>query len=123
MWERYKRDYLPKLAARSQQDQTSMFRKSILPKLGAKKISDVTFTDCERLHQQLTSDRPIRANRVIEVLRRNFNLAIRWGWIERNPAVGIERNPEVKRERYLDCLLYTSPSPRDQRGSRMPSSA
>ena len=25
--------------------------------------------------------------------------------------------------RYRDCLLYTSPSPRDQRGSRMPSSA
>ena len=24
---------------------------------------------------------------------------------------------------HLDCLLYTSPSPRDQRGSRMPSSA
>ena len=29
---------------------------------------------------------------------------------------------EVRRLR-LDCLLYTSPSPRDQRGSRMPSSA
>ena len=26
-------------------------------------------------------------------------------------------------ERSRDCLLYTSPSPRDQRGSRMPSSA
>ena len=26
-------------------------------------------------------------------------------------------------EQYNDCLLYTSPSPRDQRGSRMPSSA
>ena len=25
--------------------------------------------------------------------------------------------------KYKDCLLYTSPSPRDQRGSRMPSSA
>ena len=24
---------------------------------------------------------------------------------------------------HMDCLLYTSPSPRDQRGSRMPSSA
>ena len=24
---------------------------------------------------------------------------------------------------WSDCLLYTSPSPRDQRGSRMPSSA
>jgi len=26
-------------------------------------------------------------------------------------------------ERFKICLLYTSPSPRDQRGSRMPSSA
>ena len=26
-------------------------------------------------------------------------------------------------EEFLNCLLYTSPSPRDQRGSRMPSSA
>ena len=26
-------------------------------------------------------------------------------------------------ERFRACLLYTSPSPRDQRGSRMPSSA
>ena len=29
--------------------------------------------------------------------------------------------PELERD--VDCLLYTSPSPRDQRGSRMPSSA
>ena len=26
-------------------------------------------------------------------------------------------------DKYSNCLLYTSPSPRDQRGSRMPSSA
>ena len=26
-------------------------------------------------------------------------------------------------DHHMDCLLYTSPSPRDQRGSRMPSSA
>ena len=26
-------------------------------------------------------------------------------------------------QQYFTCLLYTSPSPRDQRGSRMPSSA
>ena len=26
-------------------------------------------------------------------------------------------------DEYFPCLLYTSPSPRDQRGSRMPSSA
>ena len=30
---------------------------------------------------------------------------------------------QMGRDGYLTCLLYTSPSPRDQRGSRMPSSA
>ena len=30
---------------------------------------------------------------------------------------------ESARAAFLRCLLYTSPSPRDQRGSRMPSSA
>ena len=30
---------------------------------------------------------------------------------------------EMTRENKVSCLLYTSPSPRDQRGSRMPSSA
>ena len=34
----------------------------------------------------------------------------------------IQSAPAV-RELYITCLLYTSPSPRDQRGSRMPSSA
>ena len=29
----------------------------------------------------------------------------------------------IFRVTWQDCLLYTSPSPRDQRGSRMPSSA
>ena len=34
-------------------------------------------------------------------------------------AIGVERYAE----RYRHCLLYTSPSPRDKRQSRMPSSA
>lgn len=101
MFERYEKDYMPKLAPRSAQDQRSMFAKSILPRLGSKKVEDVTFNDCEALHRHLTKDRPLRANRVIEVLRRAFNLAIKWGWLERNPALGIEKNPEQKRERYL----------------------
>ena len=33
------------------------------------------------------------------------------------------RLPEFVRDQLETCLLYTSPSPRDQRGSRMPSSA
>ena len=35
----------------------------------------------------------------------------------------VEKAPSIVRYQLEDCLLYTSPSPRDQRGSRMPSSA
>ena len=38
----------------------------------------------------------------------------------------VELVPQVLKEDgcvHYSCLLYTSPSPRDQRGSRMPSSA
>ena len=35
----------------------------------------------------------------------------------------IERVPVESLRTFYNCLLYTSPSPRDQRGSRMPSSA
>ena len=34
-----------------------------------------------------------------------------------------DEESEEESEEEEDCLLYTSPSPRDQRGSRMPSSA
>ena len=44
---------------------------------------------------------------------------------QRNPDTAklfIERGADLNIQRTI-CLLYTSPSPRDQRGSRMPSSA
>jgi integrase len=78
-----------------------MWIKDILPALGNKKVADVTTQDCDDLHRAVSPDRPTRANRVIEVLRKALNLAIRWGWIERNPAAGGRRNPETKRTRYL----------------------
>ena len=39
-----------------------------------------------------------------------------------NAGERVEANTSVVWQ-YIICLLYTSPSPRDQRGSRMPSSA
>ena len=35
----------------------------------------------------------------------------------------VEASYGVKVDKVRTCLLYTSPSPRDQRGTRMPSSA
>ena len=58
------------------------------------------------------------------------DLALYWGlnWIwvghaSQLPDIGSYFVTEFGNESVIICLLYTSPSPRDQRGSRMPSSA
>lgn len=98
---RYALEHLPTKAPRSAADDRSMWTKDILPAIGASKVADLTSADCDELHRSISSERPTRANRVLEVLRKALNLAIRWGWIDRNPASGARRNPEPKRARYL----------------------
>ena len=46
-----------------------------------------------------------------------------WKGFKDNKPQTLCRITKAGRARFMDCLLYTSPSPRDQRGSRMPSSA
>ena len=103
LWDRYRRDHLPRKAARSQADETMMWEQLVLPTLGKHKVADITHSDIEALHRDITTQRgtPVRANRVVEVVRRAFNLAIRWEWVEKNPASAQQRNPEEKRQRYL----------------------
>ena len=42
-------------------------------------------------------------------------------YIVRKPTKGMKVSDKLRQRKY--CLLYTSPSPRDKRQSRMPSSA
>lgn len=101
LFDRYAVEHLPTKAPRSAADDRSMWVKDILPALGPSKVADLTSSDCDELHRAISLKRPTRANRVIEVLRKALNLAIRWEWIDRNPASGARRNPEQKRTRYL----------------------
>ncbi len=101
LFERYQSDHLPHKAPRAAADDASMWRKLILPYFGQRKVADVTHADCDRLHREVSADRPVRANRVMEVLRKAMNLAIRWGWRTDNPAQGVHRNNEERRERFL----------------------
>jgi integrase len=74
----------------------------ILPKLKHRKASEVTFSDVDGLHSIVTKEGgPYVANRMLAVLSKAFNLAIRWQWRADNPVKGVERNQEVKRNRYL----------------------
>jgi hypothetical protein len=67
------------------------------------KVADVTFTDIDFLHRKITSrGSNYQANRVVALLSKMFQLAIRWQWRADNPCKGVERNQERKRHRYLD---------------------
>jgi integrase len=104
LWERYELEQLPRKAPRSQADERSMWQKIVLPRLGKMRLASIDHDEIDALHRDITTVRgtPVRANRVVEVLRRAFNLAIRWKWLETNPATGVRRNPEEKRSRYLN---------------------
>ena len=54
--------------------------------------------------------------------RKLVSTSVRQGLISQNSAAGITLE-QIRIDGKTACLLYTSPSPRDQRGSRMPSSA
>src|SRR5262249_54446676 len=73
----------------------------VLPALGSHKVKGVTFTDIDRLHRRISATAPYQANRCLAVLSTMFALAIRWYMRADNPCVGVGRNKEHGRERYL----------------------
>ena len=101
LYERYEAEHLPRKASRAAVDDRSMWHKLILPRLAQMKIDAVRPEDVDALHAEISLTRPVRANRVVEVLRKAFNLAIRWRWRSDNPASGVQRNHEEARTRYL----------------------
>lgn len=74
----------------------------ILPALGRYKIESVTRAQVAKLHHSLR-DIPYQGNRVLEVVRKMFNLAEAWGLREdgTNPCRHVQKFKEHKRERYL----------------------
>lgn len=74
--------------------------KHILPKFGNHRISSINKRDIERFHASF-AETPMIGNRLLELLRVMFNVAISWGITDDNPARGVKRFVEHKRERYL----------------------
>jgi integrase len=102
--DRFAEEYLPKKRPATQRDYKRMIEREIIPSIGNIKVADVTFSDIDRLHRKITKrDAPYVANHAVALLSKMFALAIRWQYRADNPAKGIERNPEEKRERYLSA--------------------
>jgi integrase len=73
----------------------------IRPKLGRIKVADLRHSDVERMHREVAKTAPYQANRTVAVLSKMLSLAVKWEMRGDNPAKGIEREPEEKRERFL----------------------
>jgi integrase len=99
--DRFEAEHLTKRSAATQRDYGSILRLHIRPELGRMKVADVRHADIDRLHRNIVRRAPYRANRTVAVLGKMLALAVRWEMRADNPARGIERAPEEKRERFL----------------------
>ena len=106
LWVEYEKVHFPTLSPRSQTDQRGIWAKHILPDLASVAVRELSSRQIDRLHAKISENTPTRANRVLEVLRKALNLAIRWEWIEKNPADGFRRNAEHSREKFLTAVEY-----------------
>jgi integrase len=102
--DRFEQEILPNKRPATAAAYKTTLRKYVRPYFGAHtKVADVQSTDIDTLHRKVTKEGgPYIANRMHSVVRRLFNLAIRWGMRTHNPAKGVERNTEYNRQRYLD---------------------
>jgi integrase len=94
----------PRLRPGTQKHYRSAIRRHIAPHFGAHtKVEDVRFDDVDALHRKTSKVAgTFAANRVAAILSRAFASAVRWGWCATNPARGVQRNSETKRQRYLN---------------------
>jgi integrase len=84
----------------SLRDDRAMWDTIILPTLGKRQVKSITARDLDILHKSRQAT-PYRANRVLALLSNAFALGVRWSWRADNPAKGVERFHEDRRERYL----------------------
>lgn len=122
MIDRYIREHLPKLAPANAGDQISMLKKMLEPAWGNRLVADINKVDVAKFLDFVAEGRPrpckqkpnnrarklqghkptpVRANRMGEILRKMFTLAMEWDWRADNPAQGFHRRIEHARERFL----------------------
>lgn len=91
-----------KLKKRTWREDEQKYRDYLERDLGKRKISKIARRDLATIHSRITkAGHPTVANRVKDLFSSVFSKAISWGYLDHNPAKGIEDNPEKSRDRFL----------------------
>jgi integrase len=99
-------DYIERHAKpnkRTWREDANTLRREIVPAWGERRAEEITRRDINRLLDGIT-DRgsPIRANRVLSLVRKMFNFGMQRGELTANPCLGVKRpSPERTKDRVL----------------------
>jgi integrase len=102
--ERALREHYSTRAAETARAAGWLFRKHLLPALGSRPVSRVTWLDIDQLHREVGKERPFAANRLLAVVSKLFELGSVWGWYPRdqhNPGREHSKFKEPARGRSL----------------------
>lgn len=120
---RYLQDYAtPNKKPSSVKSDRANLENHVIPCLGSMKVRDVRRLDIENLKVAVREGRTARklpartrgrrnitggqgaANRVIALVSKLFGCAVEWGILEANPARGIRKYREYRKDRYLNKI-------------------
>ena len=95
-------NHASKKAIRTQEQYSHILKRIVLPTLGRVKAKDISRADISRMHLALKS-KPFQANRILAVVGAMYSYAAKHGIVPEgmNPARGVEKFKEERRERYL----------------------
>ena len=79
---------IPKKRPKSVKNDEAALNRFVLPRLGGRKVAEVTGRDIQRLHSSM-KETPYQANRTLALLSTMFELSVRWEYRANNPAKGI----------------------------------
>ena len=82
----------------------SYLARHLIPRFGTRLALAISTDDMAALHAEIGSKHPYAANRLLEIVRKMYNLGRKWGLVpadKANPASGVERFPETKRRRFV----------------------
>ncbi len=98
LWERYEREVLPSKKPKTQYEQRRNWVR-LEEVFGATFVDEVLPVHVARYLDKRT--KKVVGNREIALLSHMFRKAMRWGLVNVNPCVGVDRNPEQPDTRYI----------------------
>jgi integrase len=91
-----------KLHKKTWEEDQEKFRNHIEKSIGFKKLSAIDRSDIALIHNNITKNgSPYAANRVLALLSSVFGWSISAGLWDKNPTIGIKRNKEKSRDRFI----------------------